>query len=108
MGKVASDRVKFLEAFDIDVGPEIKGDNIMLTRNGITIPYNMMFFFNTKIDVLKMDILRRFRERYLDDQSTPSPKSTTTQTRNIDKVVTIDDMKSNIRKIITDKGLKCL
>lgn len=69
MTSKAHDRVRMLKIFDIYVSGEIMGDDLVLTRYGKTIHYNVDNFMLFDKNFLVDDILRRFRELDLNGHS---------------------------------------
>lgn len=120
----SKDRIELMESLGISVIDGTGGDNLYLGKSGIFIPYNIMNFLLFEESKLVNDVLRRFRERNMDN---PEAESLATAWNRVKDEIELDNMirmeqqsiiqpprenpinkkKENIRNILVDKGLLC-
>lgn len=127
------DKIALMKSLNISVHDgNGSGDNLILERYGIKIPYNINNFMLFKDDSLVSDILRRFREKQMDFRTADYVPPTDGIKRRFDNFLqnkiesdknqialyekenkpkyTTDNFKSkkkNIKKNLIEKGLMC-
>jgi len=115
------DRVELMKSLNIEVVDGVGDGNLILSRYDIMIPYNITNFMLFNESYLISDVLRRFREKQMDDDPVKrmndwwdinrreSELDDMISAKPIQETIidTIIEKKQNIRNILTDKGLVC-
>jgi len=130
------DRVELMASLNITVKDGTGGDNLYLERYGICIPYNITNFMLMDDSKVVTDVLRRFRERQMDNP--PSEEDLAEVWNKVQTEIELDNMirsemasdrpialpekssvpvtpivnpitekKQNIRNLLIEKGLLC-
>ena len=122
MANSGADRVELMETLNIKVIDGVGDGNLILSRYNIMIPYNITNFMLFNESYLISDVLRRFREKQMDDDPVKrlndwwdinrreNELDNMISAKPIQESETIDPLiekKQNIRNILTDKGLVC-